>query len=209
MRLTVPLTAGVAVILIAYACGGTPPPPPPPPGPDPDSLREAQRVRDSIDAANRARDDSLRRLREEAERREAAVRDSIAAVRRTTERVRAMLETMINFDFDRSNVRPGDAQVLDQKLAILQANPALQIQISGHCDERGSDEYNLALGNRRAVAAMQYFVDRGIAANRITTNSFGEERPLDAASSEDAWARNRRDEFSITAGGAELREPRM
>jgi peptidoglycan-associated lipoprotein len=208
MRLTVPLTAGIAIILIAYACGGSPPPPPPP-GPNQDSIREAQRVRDSIAAAQRAREDSLRRLREAEEARQAHIRDSIAAVRRTTERVRAMLETMINFDFDRSNIRTGDAQILDQKLAILQANPALQIQISGHCDERGSDEYNLALGNRRAVAAMQYLVDRGIAANRITTNSFGEERPLDPASNDAAWARNRRDEFSITAGGAELREPRM
>lgn len=205
MRLTLPITAGVAVILTAYACGGGPPPPPP--GPDPDSLAAARRADSIAEAQRLAREDSIRRAREEQERLEAARRDSIAAARRVTEEVRGMLEQMINFDFDRSNIRAGDAQTLDHKLAILQANPTLQIQISGHCDERGSDEYNLALGNRRALSARAYLVDRGIAESRISVTSFGEERPLDSASNEEAWAANRRAEFSITAGGAELRRP--
>jgi peptidoglycan-associated lipoprotein len=205
MRFTVPLTAGVAVILVAYACGGGPPPPPP--GPDLDSLNEAQRVRDSIEAARRAREDSLERARLDRERLEAARRDSLDAVRRASERVRQQLEVMVHYDYDRSNVRPQDAAILDAKLAILQVNPGLRIMISGHCDDRGSDEYNLALGNRRALSAKQYLVDRGIEDSRISTNSFGEERPLDSAANETAWATNRRSEFSITAGGAELRAP--
>lgn len=206
MRLTVPLTVGAAVILVAYACGGGPPPPPP--GPDLDSLNEAQRVRDSIEAARRAREDSLERAQRERERLEAARRDSLDALRRASERVRQQLEIMVHFDYDRSNIRSEDARILDTKLAILQANPGLRIQVSGHCDDRGSDEYNLALGNRRALSARQYLVDRGIDGSRITTETFGEERPLDTAANETAWALNRRAEFSIIAGGGELREPR-
>ena len=206
MRLTVPLTAGVAVILVAYACGGGPPPPPP--GPDLDSLNEAQRVRDSIEAARRAREDSLERSRRDRERLEAARRDSLDALRRGSERVRQQLEIMVHYEYNRATIRAEDAAVLDTKLAILRANPGLRIQVSGHCDDRGSDEYNLALGNRRALAAKQYLVDRGIDESRISTESFGEERPLDTAANETAWALNRRSEFSITAGGGELREPR-
>lgn len=205
MRLTVPFTAGVAAILVAYACGGGPPPPPP--GPDLDSLNEAQRVRDSIEAARRAREDSLERARLDRERLEAARRDSLDNLRRMSERVRQQLEVMVHFDYDRSTIRPQDASILDAKLSILQVNPGLRIMISGHCDDRGSDEYNLALGNRRALAAKQYLVDRGIEESRISTNSFGEERPLDPSANEQAWATNRRSEFSITSGGAELRAP--
>jgi len=96
---------------------------------------------------------------------------------------------------------------LDRKIAIMQANPMLSITITGHCDERGSDEYNLALGNRRALAAKEYMVNRGIAADRVTTASRGEEQPLDPANTEDAWAKNRRDEFAVAAGGQQLTAP--
>ena len=126
---------------------------------------------------------------------------------RTTEAVRTMLATMIHFDFDKSNIRPDDAGVLDQKISILQANPNLRIRISGHCDERGSDEYNLALGNRRATSAKQYVVSHGIDAGRIETVSYGEERPIAQGHDETAWAQNRRDEFEILSGGDALRHP--
>ena len=128
-------------------------------------------------------------------------------MRRTTDEVRTMLMTRVNFDYDRSDIRPGDATILDQKLAILQANPTLRIEIVGHCDERGSDEYNLALGNRRALAAKQYLVSRGIEAGRVTTRSMGEEQPLNPGHDESAWEQNRRDEFSVTAGGDVLMRP--
>src|SRR3989454_10505745 len=118
-----------------------------------------------------------------------------------------MLATMIHFDYDKSNIRPEDASVLDQKVGILQANSNLRIRISGHCDERGSDEYNLALGNRRATASKQYLVSHGIDAGRVETVSYGEERPLAQGHDESAWAQNRRDEFEIIAGGDALKQP--
>src|SRR3989441_57493 len=127
---------------------------------------------------------------------------------RTTEAVRTMLATMIHFDYDKSNIRAEDAAVLDQKVAILQANPNLRIRISGHCDERGSDEYNLALGNRRATSAKQYVVSHGIDAGRIETVSYGEERPIAQGHDETAWAQNRRDEFEILSGGDARRRAR-
>jgi len=108
---------------------------------------------------------------------------------------------------DKAIIRGGDAAVLDQKVAILQANAALRIRISGHCDERGSDEYNLALGNRRATAAKQYLVSHGIDASRIETVSYGEERPIAQGHDEESWAQNRRDEFEILAGGDNLKQP--
>ena len=114
---------------------------------------------------------------------------------------------MIHFDYDKAIIRGGDAAVLDQKVAILQANPGLRIRISGHCDERGSDEYNLALGNRRATAAKQYLVSHGIDGGRVETVSYGEERPMDPGHNEDAWSKNRRDEFEILAGGDALKQP--
>jgi peptidoglycan-associated lipoprotein len=96
---------------------------------------------------------------------------------------------------------------MQSKLAILQANGGLSIEIVGHCDERGSDEYNMALGMRRANAAKQWLVDRGIAENRIVVKSMGEEQPAAMGANEDAWAQNRRDEFTITAGGDQLVKP--
>jgi peptidoglycan-associated lipoprotein len=205
MRLSIPLMAGAGFVLVALACGGQPAPPPAP-------AVDSAAIRDSIaraEAARRAEADRLARERAERERlaREAAARDSLARLAAATERVRGMITQMINFDYDKSNIRPGDAAILDQKIAILQANPALRISITGHCDERGSDEYNLALGNRRALAAREYLVNRGIAADRISTASRGEEQPLDPASNEAAWSRNRRDEFGISAGGDQLRVP--
>ncbi len=211
MRLSLPMTLGVAVILAAAACGGSPPPAPPP-QPNADSIEAARRAQaraDSI-AREQARRDSIARAEAERDRiRRQGEADSLAALRSETEAVREMLARRVNFDFDRSNIRPGDAQVLDQKLAILQANPALNIEIAGHCDERGSDEYNLALGNRRALSAKQYLTSRGIADNRVSTRSFGEERPMDQGSNEAAWEQNRRDEFTIAAGGNVLKRPGM
>lgn len=201
----VTLTVGAAVILaVAAACGGGPPPSPP--GPDPDSLARIEAARRDSIAREQARRDSIARAEEERLRR--AREDSLARVRAETEAVRAIVAEMINFDFDRSEIRRGrDTEVLERKLQVLNANPDLRIEIVGHCDERGSDEYNLALGNRRALAAKQWLVSRGISPDRITTRSMGEEQPLDPRSNEEAWAKNRRAEFLITAGGEVLRRP--
>jgi peptidoglycan-associated lipoprotein len=125
-----------------------------------------------------------------------------------TRMVAAELGNVIHFDFDKADIRPEDRAILDRKAAIMQANPAVRIRISGHADERGSDEYNQVLGQKRANAAKQYLVSRGIEASRIDVVSYGEERPVDRASTEAAWAQNRRDEFEITAGGNALVRPR-
>jgi len=89
----------------------------------------------------------------------------------------------------------------------MQANPNLKLRVSGHADERGSDEYNLALGNRRAAAAKRYLENKGIDGSRIEVVSYGEERPLNPGTDETAYAQNRRDEFEVTAGGDNIVAP--
>jgi len=101
----------------------------------------------------------------------------------------------IFFAFDKSDIRPGDAKVLDATAAYLKANPSQLVLIEGHCDERGTAEYNLALGERRAKSAMNYLVSNGIEAGRITTISYGKERPVCSERAETCWSRNRNDTF--------------
>lgn len=125
-----------------------------------------------------------------------------------TRRVAAELGNVIHFDYNEDLIKPEDRPVLDRKAAIMRANPALRIRISGHCDERGSDEYNLVLGNKRSLAAKRYLESKGIDGSRIDVTSLGEERPVDPAGNEAAWAMNRRDEFEIIAGGDRLVAPR-
>jgi peptidoglycan-associated lipoprotein len=100
------------------------------------------------------------------------------------------------FDFDKYDVRPGDAKILDANAAWLKSNDNL-VLIEGHCDERGTNEYNLALGERRAKSTMNYLVSQGIQASRITIISYGEERPVCTEKSEDCWAKNRRAHFLV------------
>jgi peptidoglycan-associated lipoprotein len=132
--------------------------------------------------------------------------DPNEAIRRATEAARARLLETIYFEYNMDELREDARTTLDQKLSLLNANPAVRIRISGHCDERGNDEYNLVLGRRRAEAAKRYLTDRGIDASRIETASFGRERPAVQGSTEEAYAKNRRDEFEITAGGDQLRQ---
>jgi len=195
---------GLAAAAVA-ACGGGAKPEPPAPQANADAEAAERARQDSIE---RARQEELARQREEADRiaRQRAA-DSLAAMGRTTEAVKTLLGTMTHFDFDKSNIRPEDIAVLDQKVAILQANPNLRIRVAGNCDERGSDEYNLALGNRRATSAKQYLVSHGVDGGRIETVSYGEERPLDPSHNEEAWAKNRNDQFEIVSGGDVLKQP--
>jgi len=110
-------------------------------------------------------------------------------------RARAVLEKIVHFPFDRSELDDEARSLLDSKVEILQADASYQLRIEGHADERGSDEYNLALGMRRATAVQRYLVNRGVAPGRLETVSLGEERPTCAASNEACWSRNRRAEF--------------
>lgn len=104
---------------------------------------------------------------------------------------------MIHFDFDKSDLTPEARAILFENARKLEENPELVIRIEGHCDERGTVEYNLALGERRALAARNYLVNYGIDSNRITIISYGKERPLDPNHTLEAWAKNRRAEFII------------
>jgi len=98
----------------------------------------------------------------------------------------------IHFDFDKYDIRPGDTEILKENAALLMKYPKVKIQIEGHCDERGTVEYNLALGERRANSTKKYLISLGVKADRISTISYGKERPLDPGHNEEAWAKNRR-----------------
>ena len=98
----------------------------------------------------------------------------------------------IRFDYDKYDIRRVDEGILRENAAFLKKNPKMKIQIEGHCDERGTVEYNLALGERRANSTKRYLVSLGITSDRISTISFGKERPLDPGHNEEAWAKNRR-----------------
>jgi peptidoglycan-associated lipoprotein len=101
------------------------------------------------------------------------------------------------FDFDKYDVRPEDARTLDSNAGWLKSNPNHLVLIEGHCDERGTNEYNLALGERRAKATMNYLVSQGVQASRITIISYGEERPTCTDKTEACWAKNRRAHFLV------------
>jgi peptidoglycan-associated lipoprotein len=185
-----------AATLLVGACGGDPPPPPPPPQPDQDSL---QRYNDSVAAAEAER----RRLAEE----EAARRAAEAERQRMIREARATLEEMVFFEYDESALTPQAESALRQKVEILRASPQVRLRIEGHADERGSTEYNMALGNRRAESVRQFLTGFGLAENRFEIVSFGEGRPLQQGESESAWARNRRAQFVITAGANAINPP--
>ncbi|HUF77241.1 MAG TPA: peptidoglycan-associated lipoprotein Pal, partial [Longimicrobiales bacterium] len=115
-------------------------------------------------------------------------------------RMRTTMSERIYFDYDRAEIRADSRAALDRKTRIMRDEPTVRIRIEGHADERGSTEYNLALGNRRADAVRAYITAAGISSSRIEIVSFGEERPIERARSESAWSRNRRAEFMVTAG---------
>jgi len=128
------------------------------------------------------------RLREEARQRKE--REELAARHR-------FLKEDIHFEFDKSRLIPEAKEILRRKAEWLVAQPAVTVIIEGHCDECGTNEYNMALGDRRAESAKSLLLDLGIAPERVTTVSYGEESPLDTGHNEEAWAKNRRDHFVI------------
>ena len=149
-------------------------------------------------ACQAAKADSIR-LANEAAARADSIRNANARAAEI-QRLRDALTAAIYFDYDASSIR-GDAKTaLDAKLPILRANAGLQIRISGHADERGSDQYNDALGQERAAATKRYLTDNGIDAARISIVSYGEQRPQTTGADENAWSRNRRAEFEIIGG---------
>jgi peptidoglycan-associated lipoprotein len=104
----------------------------------------------------------------------------------------------IHFEFDKYNIRPVDEMILEGIAGWLKEHPEKRVLIEGNCDERGTNEYNMALGEQRALAARRFLVALGIEAARLSTISYGEERPLALGNNEEAWARNRRDHFVVS-----------
>ena len=193
----------VAVILVVGGCCVIDPPSPmlsaallPLPGPDVDSLQAHQ---DSVRQAEEAARAEAARL--------AAERTAEAERQRAIAAARATLEEMVFFDYDMVEIRDDAAPVLREKVNILRASPQVRLRIEGYCDERGSTAYNLALGNRRAEAIRQFLTGFGLSESRFEIVSVGEGRPLVQGSNEDAWARNRRVEFVITAGANAINLP--
>ncbi|MCK5244028.1 MAG: peptidoglycan-associated lipoprotein Pal [Desulfobacterales bacterium] len=128
-----------------------------------------------------------RRLREE----------EFAAAAREAELRDRFINEDIHFEFDKSTLLVDAMEILKQKAEWLSTHEDVNITIEGNCDERGTSEYNLALGERRAESAKAFLIDLGISGNRISTVSYGEERPLDLGHDEAAWSANRRDHFAI------------
>jgi peptidoglycan-associated lipoprotein len=142
------------------------------------------------DEAARREAEEMRRAREARQRQEAA--NMSEAARRA-----AFEDENIHFDFDKYVLTPQAMMILDDKAAYLREHSGVRVLVEGHCDDRGSNEYNLALGDRRANSAKDYLVRSGVAEGRITTISYGEEQPLCRQQNESCWSRNRRDQFSI------------
>ncbi|HIF07631.1 MAG TPA: hypothetical protein EYQ64_11985 [Gemmatimonadetes bacterium] len=181
----------VALTLLLSACGGGDPPPTVvPTGP---TQAEIDARNDSI-AAARAAEAARAAAEREAARRE---QDRL---NREADQARATIEAVVLFDYDESVITSAAERILRQKLPILQNNSSLRLRLEGHADERGSTEYNLALGSRRAEAVRDFLSGFGISGSRFTTTSFGEERPAVNRSDEVAWAQNRRVAFVITGG---------
>jgi peptidoglycan-associated lipoprotein len=115
-------------------------------------------------------------------------------------RLTAVLEQVVYFDYDESTIRADAQEMLARKVPVLRENTPIRMRIEGHADERGSVEYNLALGMRRANAVRDYLADFGIEPGRFEVVSFGEDRPATTGANESAWSQNRRAEFRVTAG---------
>jgi peptidoglycan-associated lipoprotein len=115
----------------------------------------------------------------------------------TTESANLTSFQKVYFDFDKYNLREDALVALHANLELMIQNPSLRVRIEGHCDERGTNEYNQALGNRRALACKNFLVQKGVESSRIEVISYGEERPIDPGHNEAAWALNRRGEFIV------------
>ena len=146
-----------------------------------------------------AEDEAARREAEEARLQEQSAREARqrqeASSMSEAARKAAFEDEEIHFDFDKYVLTPQAMMILDDKAAYLREHPTVRVLVEGHCDDRGSNEYNLALGDRRANSAKNYLVKSGVAESRITTISYGEEQPLCMQQNESCWYRNRRGHF--------------
>ena len=158
---------------------------------------EEARKLEAEQAAKQAKERELAKMKEEEAKRAQEKEFEKSLVAKKTpgiegEVFESSLLKDIHFDFDKYDIRPGDAEILKGNAALLTRYPKMKIQIEGHCDERGTVEYNLALGERRANSTKKYLITLGIAGDRVSAISYGKERPLDPGHNEEAWAKNRR-----------------
>jgi peptidoglycan-associated lipoprotein len=163
----------VAAVAVMLGCGGK-------------KVRPLEEDEAAMEAARR------RAAEEEEARRAREAEEAIKPIEPAEEEIGF---GKIYFDYDKYNLTGKAISTLSENAEILMNNPQLEITIQGHCDERGTDEYNLALGEKRAQAARDFLVNFGIAKSRISVISYGEERPVDPGHDEEAWAKNRRAEF--------------
>ena len=194
MRTRTFLTATVLTIATVAACSKPAPETAPAPAaaPNPDSVAK-KRAADSA-AAAQAKAAAMAKAHQDS------IDAANAALEQAKAAARAEFAYAVYFDFDKSTLTDSAKKVLDRKIQIMNANAGVSIQIQGNTDERGSAEYNLALGQQRAAAVKRYLVQHGIADSRITILSNGEEKPADGGHDETAWSHNRRAEFVITVG---------
>ena len=208
----------IAGLALAAGCHNSPPPEKPAPKPSEAEVARQRHVQDSLDVVARATADSVERARQAALASQAKA-DSIEQVRLAAEtaaakaadeaaaksaQLRDELGIMVHFDVAKARIQQDGMAALDRKVAILAANPTVRLRITGAADNRGSDSYNQALGDRRAAVVKQYLVEKGIDVARLDEASSGEKSPIDAGSGEAAWAMNRRAEFVIVSGDLPL-----
>ncbi|MEA1996236.1 MAG: peptidoglycan-associated lipoprotein Pal [Gemmatimonadota bacterium] len=162
----------VVLVFVVFGCHKkeAPPPPPPPPPPVVEKKPEPVKV-DSTEIWARQRAEKLAKAKSRIE------------------------AQTIYFDFDKSDVKPEYRSVLMDIAGVMKEFSDITVSIEGHCDERGTTAYNLALGERRANAAKQFLIDSGVPGSRIDAKSWGEEKPVAMGHNEGAWSKNRRDEF--------------
>jgi peptidoglycan-associated lipoprotein len=175
--------------------------PEPAPAPVPVADNSAQQRADSIAAAQRRADSLAAAQAAQA----AAARDAAARAQTSQADLSNILAARVYFDYDRDALRDDAIATLDQRAAVLMANSGVTVTITGHTDERGSEEYNLALGQRRAAQVKRYLVGKGIDAGRLSTQSMGESQPAVQGSDEAAYQQNRRAEFDSRNAGSLVR----
>lgn len=178
----------------------------PEPAPKVDTAAEEAARKAAAEKA--AAEEAARKAAEEKAAAERAAAEKAAAERAAAEKAAAEKAAAfkaaaekalvnIHFDFDKSDIKQGDRAILQGIADFMKANPTMKVIIEGHCDERGTNEYNLALGNRRATAALAYLKTLGVDEARFETISYGKEKPLCTESKESCWSQNRRAEFKL------------
>ena len=163
-----------------------------------EGMQQGQEMTQAQLDAQRAREEQADTLREQQLLEQQRIQEEQAQQNSLLEKSAGKIEeNRIYFDFDSFELKPQSRTILQAKAALFKKIPALKMRIEGHCDERGTDEYNLALGEKRARVAYEFLILLGVEPQRLQIISYGEEYPADNGHSETAWSLNRRDEFKV------------